>query len=62
MCVALEPKPMRYTITVTDDEVAKARRESVLTTTRDDSAYCVNLWKDWTEKRHMLTNAITKGA
>ena len=36
----------RYTIPVTDTDVAKARVESVPKKTREDSSYCVKVWQD----------------
>ena len=51
MCEAVEPntKAVRYAIPVTDEVIAKARIESVPKKTREDSEYCVRLWKDWAE-------------
>jgi hypothetical protein len=51
-------KAVRYAIPVTDEEVAKARIESVPKKTREDSEYCIRLWKDWAENRNNLTGAV----
>lgn len=60
MCEAVVPdtKAMRYAIPATDEEVAKARIESVPKKTREDTEYCVRLWKDWAENRNNLTDAV----
>ena len=60
MCKAVEPdtKAVRYAIPVTDEEVIKARIESAPKKTREDSEYCVRLWKDWAENRNNLTDAV----
>ena len=49
---------MRYAIPVIDEEVAKARIESVPKKTREDCEYCVRLWKDWAENQNNLTDAV----
>ena len=46
--VPAQPSSRRYTIPVTDTDVAKARVESVPKKTREDSSYCV---KDWASNR-----------
>ena len=55
-----EPKlaQSRYAIPRSDEEVNKARTESVPKTTKTDTAYCVKLWNDWAENRHILTNVL----
>ena len=41
-----QPASGRYAKPVTNDEVTKARYESVPKKTRDDSSYCMRLWED----------------
>ena len=54
----VQPLHMRYAIPKTDEEVTKARAESVPKKTRDDTAYCVRLWTDWAENRNTQTNVL----
>ena len=51
-----QPASGRYAKPVTDDEVTKARYESVPKKTRDDSAYCVRLWEDWAKNRQKVVS------
>ncbi len=51
-----QPSLRRYTIPVTDADVAKARVESVPKKTREDSSYCVKVWKDWASNRQQMSN------
>ena len=55
-----EPKlaQSRYAIPRSDEEVNKARTESVPKTTKTDTTYCVKLWNDWAENRHILTDVL----
>ena len=54
----VQPLHMRYAIPKTDEEVTKARAESVPKKTRDDTACCVRLWTDWAENRNTQTNVL----
>ena len=51
-----QPASGRYAKPVTDDEVTKARYESVPKKTREDSAYCVRLWEDWASNRQKVAS------
>lgn len=46
----------RYALPKTDEEIKRAREESVPKTTRTDTAYCIRLWNDWAENRNKHTN------
>ena len=51
-------KPSRYAFPKTDEEIKRAREESVPKTTRTDTAYCIRLWNDWAENRNKHTKEI----
>ena len=45
----------RFAPPKTEEEIEKARLESIPKKTRDDTAYCVRLWMNWCECRTMTT-------
>ena len=47
-----------YALPKTDNEIKRARAESVPKNTRKDTAYCFRIWTDWEKNSHTQTNEI----
>ena len=54
----LSSEPSCYAIPKTDEEIKRAREESVPKATRSDTAYCIRLWNDWAENRSKYTEEM----
>ena len=48
----------RFALLKTEAELAKARAQSIPQKTREDTAYCIRVWKDWSEFRSAATETI----
>ena len=48
---------MRYASPKSSEDLVKAREASVPKRTREDTQWCLNIWKDWSDHRNSISPA-----